>query len=114
MLIANDYLGLHPKYEIDTARSNLSIMQGPFGKCLQGSHLKLQELTAKATNLIEGKMSTSLIGRALEILIYTFILGEDMGTVVASKCGDCRCSKCSITGHSYSFKDEQELEIDTR
>ena len=40
-----------------------------------------------------------------------FLLGEEMGTEVSPKCGSCRCGKCPITGHTYSFKEEQELKL---
>lgn len=40
-----------------------------------------------------------------------FILGEDLGTEVTPRCGGCKCGKCPIVGHTYSFKEEQELEM---
>ena len=38
-----------------------------------------------------------------------FIKGEELGTEVVPECGACRCNKCPIVGHTYSFKEEQEL-----
>ena len=46
-----------------------------------------------------------------ESLINNFILGEEIGTEVNPRCGGCRCSKCPIVGHSYTFKEEQELKL---
>ena len=34
-----------------------------------------------------------------------------MGTTVEPKCGDCKCGKCPALGHTYSFKEEQELDL---
>ena len=34
-----------------------------------------------------------------------------MGTAVEPKCGACKCGKCPSIGHTYSFKEEQELDL---
>lgn len=47
--------------------------------------------------------------KILERRIGNFICGEDLGTEVTPRCGSCRCGKCPIVGHSYSFREEQEL-----
>ena len=41
----------------------------------------------------------------------TFVLGEQLGTEVTPKCGACKCGKCPVVGHSYSFQEEQELKL---
>lgn len=43
--------------------------------------------------------------------VENFILGEELGTKVVPGCGGCRCGKCPTVGHTYSFKEEQELDI---
>ena len=43
--------------------------------------------------------------------IKDFIAGEQLGTEVNPRCGSCKCSKCPIVGHSYSFQEEQELSM---
>ena len=43
--------------------------------------------------------------------IDNFIHGEQLGTEVNPKCGNCACKKCPVAGHSYSFKEEQELRM---
>ena len=35
-----------------------------------------------------------------------FIMGEELGTTVNPKCGACRCGKCPLTGHTYSFVEQ--------
>ena len=40
-----------------------------------------------------------------------FILGEELGTTVDPKCGACRCGKCPLVGHTYSFIEQQELDL---
>lgn len=41
--------------------------------------------------------------------IINFVVGEELGTEVLPKCGSCKCSKCPIVGHTFSFQEEQEL-----
>ena len=40
-----------------------------------------------------------------------FFQSQALGTVVEPKCGGCKCSKCSIPGMKYSFKEQQEFDI---
>ena len=40
-----------------------------------------------------------------------FILGEQLGTTCFPRCGSCKCGKCPLPGHSFSFKEEQELQL---
>ena len=40
-----------------------------------------------------------------------FIAGERLGTEVNPKCGGCKCGKCPVVGHTYSFQEEQELKM---
>jgi hypothetical protein len=46
-----------------------------------------------------------------EVKVDGFIQGEELGTEVNPRCGGCRCSKCPTVGHTYSFKEEQELKM---
>ena len=41
----------------------------------------------------------------------TFVLGEQLGTEATPKCSVCKCGKCPVVGHSYSFQEEQELKL---
>ena len=45
------------------------------------------------------------------VKVDKFIVGEELGTETTPRCGGCRCGKCPIAGHTYSFKEEQELKI---
>ena len=40
-----------------------------------------------------------------------FILGEQLGTEIVPHCGACKCGKCPLPGHTYSFQEEQELQL---
>lgn len=140
ILLGNDYYGLYPKKEIGTSGPHLSIMEGELGICLQGSHPRLSEATTVTNDCSEvynvsavnkvvtsnlahtGPRHSSLVkdgvGRAqthiakMELSqLETFIQGEEMGTEVVPKCGGCKCSKCPIVGHTYSFKEQQELDL---
>lgn len=46
-----------------------------------------------------------------ELLVNNFIQGEEIGTEINPRCGGCKCSKCPIVGHSYTFREEQELKL---
>ena len=43
--------------------------------------------------------------------IDKYILGEDLGTTCVPRCGGCRCGKCPLPGHNFSFQEEQELAL---
>ena len=52
ILLGSDVFGLHPKREICSAGQHLSIMDGEFGVCLQGSHPDLQEKSTMDSNMV--------------------------------------------------------------
>lgn len=58
------------------------------------------------TNVAES-FTRGILGRQVE----NFICGEEIGTEITPLCGSCRCGKCPTVGHSYSFKEEQELKM---
>ena len=123
MLLGANYFGLHPKNEVCQAGDNLSIMRGELGICLQGSHPELYESTQIDTNMVKTihavhvnsnhiKISHTEFSRpSVACKISSFIEGEELGTEVTPLCGKCRCGKCPIRGHTYSFQEEQELKI---
>ena len=43
--------------------------------------------------------------------VHDFVTGETLGTEVNPKCGGCKCGKCPVRGHTFSFREEQELEL---
>ena len=55
--------------------------------------------------------SFSLTGGDFGPALDAFILGEHLGTTCFPRCGACRCGKCPLPGHSFSFKEEQELQL---
>ena len=134
ILIGCDNFGLHPKREVLKAGRNLSIMAGKLGVCLQGSHELLIEKTQVSTNCVktvhgrhvmhcmskshplfelpETRTSTSQCLLTVKVdKVNSFIAGEEMGTAVDPKCGNCKCGKCPTLGHTYSFTEQQELDI---
>ena len=40
-----------------------------------------------------------------------FIEGEELATGADPKCSGCKCGKCPSVGHTYSFREEQELKL---
>ena len=98
LLLGAEYYGYHPKVEIDYAGKHLFVVEGPFGKCLIGSHPLIKENTSVVTNLSRAS-------------IDDFIHSEEMVTEIIPRCGSCKCGKCPIPGHTYSFREEQELNM---
>ncbi|CAB3984060.1 Hypothetical predicted protein [Paramuricea clavata] len=56
-------------------------------------------------------VSSSYSHRKNESQIDNFIQGEELATQISPQCGGCRCHKCPTVGHTYSFKEEQELKL---
>ncbi len=71
-------------------------------------------LSATANDLLsKNSLNTSRsVGNQKEVEhVGNFIQGEELGTETVPKCGGCRCNKCPTVGHTYSFKEEQELKM---
>ena len=43
--------------------------------------------------------------------LNNFIRGEELATEISPKCGGCKCGKCPVVGHTYSFREQQELNM---
>ena len=140
VLLGTDYFGAHPKKEICSSGEHLSIMEGTLGICLQGSHPDLQIESSLDSNMIKvlkfaqlkttshhsitsivehhllGQVSPhqktqSHLSYAESRKIDNFVQGEELGTQIFPKCGSCKCSKCPLPGHSFSFQEESELKL---
>ncbi|XP_067936851.1 uncharacterized protein [Watersipora subatra] len=117
ILLGNDYYGFHPKVEIDTAGTHLSLMSGAFGRCLQGSHPSLKQgvmsnlIGSSCTEEDEKSSVDSFLTKADIKKVEMFIEAEEMATEVHPRCGGCKCGKCPIRGHDFSFQEQQELEL---
>lgn len=120
VLLGADHFYLHPKHEVASDGENLSIMDGELGVCIQGNHPALEEHTTRdLTATAESKTVASHFAVSkfsnftppFSHMHNTFPLGEELGTTVNPLCGSCKCGKCPIAGHTYSFKEEQELKI---
>ena len=120
ILIGCDNFGLHPKRELAKAGKNLSLMAGKLGLCLQGAHESLTEKTQLSSFLVKTiheehivETRAHLLQRSVCLKSKTdqFIEGEELGTAITPKCGSCRCGKCPLPGHTYSFVEQQELQM---
>ena len=103
LLLGADYFSLHPKKEVKKS-GDLSIMRGALGECVQGYHPLLSDPTSV-------KCYFTSISQSLSNAVNDFILADQLGTTISIKCGGCRCNKCPIPGHTYSFNEEQELSM---
>lgn len=80
------------------------------------SHPKFMITPARQCPAVRGQESPN-VTKSIHLLkdnrekVDKFIVGEEQGTETTPRCGGCRCGKCPIAGHTYSFKEEQELKI---
>jgi len=136
ILLGCDYFGLHPKQEVERVGDHLSIMRGELGICLQGSHPHLKENTRYSSHMVKtlheykiktdsnfllrethvefSRPSVSVVKEEVSTMLckldtVNFIEGEELATETTPRCGGCKCGKCPIVGHSFSFREEQEL-----
>ena len=134
VLIGADYYGYHPKHEVAKAGEHLSVMQGILGTCLVGSHPKLRDDTSYSSEMkqvlahccislpkpsrvcdtglcLNSDQSLTTFLCSAKTVVNDFILGENLGVEVSPKCGSCKCGKCPILGYTYSFEEEQQLQM---
>lgn len=123
LLIGNDYYGLHPKVELQRAGEHLGMLKGPLGICIQGAHPDLKYGRSQAGSL-QAYGSSYHIKSVLQPThvqfrgepkakgkVEAFIMGEELGTEVVPRCGSCKCTKCPVPGHTFSFNEERELDM---
>ena len=130
ILVGNDYFGLHPKNEIAKAGEHLSVLKSPFGLCLQGSHPALSNMTSHFSITAHARVRarpaqvspnspqhvqfarvTTCLTKSEKCALGDFVKGEELGVEVEPRCGACRCGKCPLKGQTFSFKEEQELQM---
>ena len=74
--------------------------------------VKLVDVSKKhASFRPQTSVAESFTGRTQERQVEKFICGKEIGTEITLRCGSCRCGKCPTVGHTYSFKEEQELKM---
>ena len=82
---------------------------------LQPEHIQFVELINGSEKYEDYNSLTnvtqSFTSRNMESQVESFIRGEELGTEITPRCGGCRCGKCPTVGHTYSFKEEQELKM---
>ena len=139
VLLGCDQFGLPPKHEIGS-EGHLSIMEGELGVCLQGTHPSLEEGTTYNPNMVRMVHSQTIHRDCYHVSItqthpeftspsiscvntnsmaakskvagsMDFLLGEELAIEPSPKCGACKCGKCPSVGHTYSFREEQELNL---
>ena len=72
---------------------------------------ELVDVSKKCAGLRQTNVAESLTGKNQGRLMENFICGEEIGTEITPRCGSCRCGKCPTVGHTYSFNEEQELQM---
>ena len=74
--------------------------------------VKLVDIWEKNTSFrLQTNVAESFTVRNQERQIENFISGEEIGTEITPRCGSCCCGKCPTVGHTYSFREEQELRM---
>jgi len=141
MLLGCDFFGLHPKQEVCTngnlsiMRGELGVclirshpglredteMSCNMVKVVHDRRVKgdcnfvlqkqlLQPDLSQPCSAVRSCDVHFLSGKSLDG-VASFIQGEELATGSNPKCGGCRCGKCPSVGHTYSFKEEQELKL---
>ena len=120
ILLGVDQFGMHPKKELAKCGEDLSVLEGKFGVCIQGTHPLLKGDTKKSTHIqavvnLSETETHSRNKRCHDLLmqpsVTPFIDGEKTGIEVIPKCGTGKCGKCPTVSHAYSFQEQQELDI---
>ena len=102
VLIGYEYAGFHP-VRLQSS-DHLLLLGNQFGRCLGGSHQRLNE---KAQMLIQ----YATVHFTTRVNIENFFDTEALGVECTPKCGSCRCGQCPIGGKSYTLKEERELRL---
>ena len=102
MLIGMNYASIQPQRE--QTIDNLALYGNRFGKCIVGSHHKLEGQNIAKVYLSQIKSEqTSVLERFFTI--------EQMGVSCIPQCGSCRCGKCPTGSKDYTIKEEHELRM---
>ena len=80
-----------------------------FHPCVHPCLLETDMAEKEASGLLSTNVTRT--DKKLLDLSNTFIQGEELGTETTPRCGGCRCGKCPMVGHTYSFREEQELKM---
>jgi len=141
MLLGCDYYSLHPKREICTRgnlsimQGELGIcLVGSHPDVQEGTEINSnmvrvvhdqwiktdvnfvfrKQLTQPDLNVVSPMNrvnDVNFLSRKSLRDVSTFIEGENLATGADPKCGGCKCGKCPSVGHTYSFREEQELKL---
>ena len=141
MLLGCDYFALHPKVEvcregnlsimqgdlgICVVGSHPDLVEGTEISCnmvkvVHDQRVKVYCNFVTQKQLLQPILSVSVVNsRSCDVNFLSrkfieganqFIAGEELATEADPKCGGCRCGKCPSVGHTYSFKEEQELKM---
>ena len=112
--------GSHPDLTEDTCISaNLAKVTHSYKLRISSNFVNVQALhpefdSPSNCNITASSQSYFARGKKCDLSeneLNNFIQGEELATEVIPKCGGCKCSKCPIMGHTYSFQEEQELNM---
>ena len=98
-----------PKISLETTQRNSVIQKGYKDTLAWWQNLFREK--GKPAIKAAGELPTIRTNAIRATDIVSFIEGEKLGTEVNPKCGSCLCKKCPIPGHTYSFKEQQELQL---
>ena len=78
----------------------------------EGHHLRTQQ-TSNLDSVCTGteELLTKRESKTFKESVDRFLAGENLSTAITPLCGACKCGKCPIPGHTYSFREEQELQM---
>ena len=93
---------------LDIQTSQIDVLVKTESSLLTSSSALNEMHSSSGVGLVSSKCLSCFCKRPIP---ENFIMGEDLGTEIHPKCGGCKCGKCPIRGHTYSFREEQELNL---
>lgn len=141
MLLGCDYFALHPKREVHRVGnlsimqgelgvclvgSHPDLKEGTELSCNMVKVVHEQRVKVDANFVLQKQLmqpnfsepfvpkqscDVNFLSRKVFDSVHSFIEGEELATGADPKCGGCKCGKCPSVGHTFSFREEQELKL---
>jgi hypothetical protein len=108
--------GSHPSLKEETSYS-LNMVRALHNRKLyyDCNHSRLSqnhpEFTHPSLSTGNAEVSTVCMLSKVKVQQFDFLRGEELAIETVPKCGACKCGKCPSVGHTYSFREEQELKL---
>ncbi len=96
---------------ISCLSTNSNLQQKSISEHGEGRHLRTQQTSKDSICTGTEELLTKRESKSFKESVDRFLAGENLSTAITPLCGACKCGKCPIPGHTYSFREEQELQM---